>query len=646
MSFPDDLWIVDPNNAKLYKVNDADRSVEYKFPTESRPSSVFVCPDQRSVIVVNKNSDSITIFRNDSSRATYVDVGSQPYAACQSPYGAVFVTNYNSNTVSKIKDGEVNATISVDAGPTGICSDKQGNIYVCCSLVNEVIKLNRDNNETTETTITVGRNPIGITCDVYGTIWVCNHDENTVSRIEKDKVVATIETMQGPIAITTITDGTPYVACDTSNVVQLINRDDNTIKATVNVGAGPNAISVNSRNEVWVASGSGNDVRKIVGTELRDMIEVCDNNTGFGDFTGGAWWNVLHFEVPEDPDKEPDPDPDPDEPTGNCCDEILDRLDTIIDKMNDDCCCDDNCNCDCDININNDLDTILTKLADVLMEVSDLKTKVDRLQDTYDTEINDIKLRLNDLEAKAKNLQSQINNIKKDIKTINATIDNMQLQLATMTDDINNLKEEVSTLQTKVEDLTTRMDTMENTTIPELTDRVDTIENETIPGLQEDIENLQKLGIEEIVANAEAGQILKVNKSKGKLFADNETWILKAPSTDEEEAAYKRLKNQKIDRFDDQRIFALHTDSIYEYDEGDQVFRITGVVSEVLPKKIFIFDPLLNKLYWYDGKLRTFPIFSKIYKEDIDNIISGGIYDEDNPCCCGPLDTTEIDSIL
>ena len=643
MSFPDDLWIVDPNNAKLYKVNDSDRRVEYKFPTENRPSAVFVCPDKRSVIVVNKNSDSITIFRSDSSRATYVDVGSQPYSVCQSPYGAVFVTNYNSNTVSKIKDGEVNATISVDAGPTGICSDKQGNIYVCCSLVNEVIKLNRDKNETIETTIPVGKGPTGITCDVYGTIWVCNHDDNTVSRIENDKVVATIETMQGPMAVTTITDGTPYIACNESNVVQVINRDDNTIKATVNVGSGPNAISINSRNEVWVTSGSGNDVRKIVGAEVQDMIEVCDNNTGFGDFTGAGWWNVLHFEVPK-PD--PEPDPDPDEPDDNtCCDKILDKLDTIIDKMDDDNgCCGDNC--DCDININNDLDTILTKLADVLMEVSDLKTKVDRLQDTYDTEINDIKLRLDSIESNAKDMQNQINSINTSIETINSTIDNMQLQLAVLTDDVNSLKTKVSDLETKVTSVTDRVDTIENTTIPELTDRVDTIENTTIPEIKDDIADLQALGIEEIVANAESGQILKVNKSKNKLFADNECWIIKAPSTDEEEAAYKRLKNQSIDKFDDQRIFALHTDSIYEYDEGDQVFRITGVCSKVLPKKIFIFDPLLNKLYWYDGKLRTFPIFSKIYKEDIDNIISGGIYDEDKACCCGPLDTGDIDSIL
>lgn len=52
--------------------------------------------------------------------------------------------------------------------------------------------------------------------------------------------------------------------------------------------------------------------------------------------------------------------------------------------------------------------------------------------------------------------------------------------------------------------------------------------------------------------------------------------------------------------FDDDKIYALHTDEIYEYDAVNSKWVVTGKVHEQLPNRIFLSNPRLNSFYFYN----------------------------------------------
>ena len=286
--FPNDLWISDPNEGKLYKVeNDV---VASNVHVEKEARSILVSQDMVSVYTVNRTSNTVSHFR-DGSHIKDITVGKTPWGICEDSNKNIYVANYKDNTVSKIKNDEVVETYTVEKGPQGLVCDDNDNLYVACSLSNTVVRLV---NGVKVDSIEVGLSPQGITCDPFGNIWTTNYGSNTVSKITNGFKILDVEVDKGPIAIVSDSSGSIYVANYLSDNVTVLGNGAKEPAKNIPVGDGPTAISVNKEDAVYVTSGLGEDVKKIVAGSVVATIEVCPNPSAFGDFTGCSTYNIYN----------------------------------------------------------------------------------------------------------------------------------------------------------------------------------------------------------------------------------------------------------------------------------------------------------------------------------------------------------------
>ena len=287
--FPSDLWVTDPNAGRLYKVeNDM---VSMSIQTPKNPRSVLVSQDMIYVYTVNWDENTVSQYRQ-GVLVRDIKVGNIPYAICEDGNGYIYVTNYGDNTVSKISNGMVIETINVNNGPRGIIADSRNKIFVACYLDDCVVEIV---NNTVVNRIRTGYAPKALTCDVYDNVWVTNYGSNSVSKITNGAKILDVELSdygRGPSAIVSNSAGILYVANYLGNNVTVIK--DAVVKSTILVNASPTAIGVTADDSIYVLSEIGGAVVKISRDKVVSQIQVCDNPSGFGDFTGCATYNVYH----------------------------------------------------------------------------------------------------------------------------------------------------------------------------------------------------------------------------------------------------------------------------------------------------------------------------------------------------------------
>lgn len=287
--FPSDLWVTDPNAGKLFKVeNDM---VTMSIQTPKNPRSVLVSQDMLYVYTVNWDENTVSQYRQ-GTLVRDIKVGNIPYAICEDGNGYIYVTNYGDNTVTKISNGEVVDTINVPNGPRGIVADSRNKIFVACYLDDCVVEIV---NNTMVNRIKTGYAPKALTCDIYDNVWVTNYGSNSISKITNGVKMLDIELSdygRGPSAIVSNSAGILYVANYLGNNVTVIK--DGAVKSTILVNASPTAIGVTADDSIYVLSEIGGAVSKINKDRVVSQINVCDNPSGFGDFTGCATYNVYH----------------------------------------------------------------------------------------------------------------------------------------------------------------------------------------------------------------------------------------------------------------------------------------------------------------------------------------------------------------
>lgn len=310
-SFLFDGYIVDKSSNRMVPIiNDNLGTI---LATDKTPVAVCVDLNQMDVWVTNATGNTIqykdgesvektvvaaycnTVSRyRDGVRMDDVAVGKTPMGICSAPGGVVYVTNYGSNTVSKIIGNRLVKTIPVGMGPRGICVTKDGKVYVANYLSSTVTVIV---NDVVVETIKVGYNPMGI-CTGRGTfVWVACAGSNIVSVLNGLNKEVDISVGNMPYGI----------CCDLNGVVYVTNYNDGTVSKiagaavtkTINVGQGPLSIAYNKDNELYVTNFLEGTVSKIV-----DDVEVTKINTGtmnnpcsFGDFIGGNAY-YTHIYIP------------------------------------------------------------------------------------------------------------------------------------------------------------------------------------------------------------------------------------------------------------------------------------------------------------------------------------------------------------
>ena len=307
-------------------VNRKDNTTKKK--ERSGYSSILVSQDKVSLFITNRITNHLYHYKKDAISGEFslfqkIRVGKKPVACCEDPNGNIYVANYGDNTVSKVEiptfkskllgneeaQDKVVKTMVVSAGPRSIVSDEEGTIWVACYLSHKIDPINDTEiggivnkivNATVVDQIVVGNNPSSITCDINNTIWVANAGSNTVSRIVKSKRIVDFEVGPRPMAIVNDSFGNVYVANYEGNSVTMIETSSKAIAAgdnitTIPVGEGPNAIDINSKDEILVVCGLDNTIYKINNKKVISTIKVCDSPVAIGDFTGCATYNKLNI---------------------------------------------------------------------------------------------------------------------------------------------------------------------------------------------------------------------------------------------------------------------------------------------------------------------------------------------------------------
>ena len=307
-------------------VNRKDNTTKKK--ERSGYSSILVSQDKVSLFITNRITNHLYHYKKDPISGEFslfqkIRVGKKPVACCEDPNGNIYVANYGDNTVSKVEvptfkskllgneeaQDKVVKTMVVSAGPRSIVSDEEGTIWVACYLSHKIDPINDTEiggivnkivNATVVDQIVVGNNPSSITCDINNTIWVANAGSNTVSRIVKSKRIVDFEAGPRPMAIVNDSFGNVYVTNYEGNSVTMIETSSKAIAAgdnitTIPVGEGPNAIDINSKDEILVVCGLDNTIYKINNKKVISTIRVCDSPVAIGDFTGCATYNKLNI---------------------------------------------------------------------------------------------------------------------------------------------------------------------------------------------------------------------------------------------------------------------------------------------------------------------------------------------------------------
>lgn len=277
------------------------------LPIGSGPFAIELNQDATLALVVNRNSDSVSIVNlADNLIRNTITVGTFPTSVAINPNtNQAVVTNYGSDNVSVIDIGSatVVATISVGkvdtANPTfrynprDVAIDTANNIAIVANLNGNSVSLIdlNSNSLIVPEPIPVGTNPISVAYyrekDVA---LVANYQSNNVSVIDMKNRARIREFTVGlkpvDIALNLQTKKAVVVNSDT-NDISVINLDkvsdltSSPVEATVTVGSRPFGAVINPNTNFAAVLSSGN--KSISMVNLGDNTKFTTVVTGVGD---------------------------------------------------------------------------------------------------------------------------------------------------------------------------------------------------------------------------------------------------------------------------------------------------------------------------------------------------------------------------
>ena len=217
-----------------------------------------------------------------------VPVGSSPSSVAAGD-GAVWVANYNDDTVSRIDQAthSVEETIQGVSTPSGIAVGA-GGVWVANTFAGTVSRINPAANRVVAT-VPVGNGPSGVAVG-NDSVWVTNSSDGTLSRI--DPVTDTAKTIPLAGGATDVAFGyqAVWVSDEANGQVLRIDPQANQETQPIDVGAGPTAITV-GYGSVWVANSLDGTVSRInpLTNEVVAKISVGSTPNALAVGAGGVW---------------------------------------------------------------------------------------------------------------------------------------------------------------------------------------------------------------------------------------------------------------------------------------------------------------------------------------------------------------------
>jgi len=205
--------------------------------------------------------------------------------------GAIWVANYNQDTVSRI-DSTTRAVVqTIQAGttPTGIAVG-DGAVWVTNNYGQSVSRIDPAVNRVVQT-IAVGNAPTGVAVG-YGSVWVANSSDGTLTRIDAvtGDVTGTIALGGAGATDVTVGGGAVWVSDEAGDRVLSVDPQSDQVTATINVGSGPTAISFGF-GSVWVTNSLDGTVSRIdpATSAVDATIEVGDGAAAIAVGRDAVW---------------------------------------------------------------------------------------------------------------------------------------------------------------------------------------------------------------------------------------------------------------------------------------------------------------------------------------------------------------------
>ncbi len=203
--------------------------------------------------------------------------------------GAVWVSNYNDNTVSRISESThaVVQTIPVGSTPSGIAVGRSA-VWVANNYDDTVARIDPSAGRVVQT-IGVGNAPTGVAL-ADGSVWVTNAGDGTLSRIDATSGAVTATIALGGATDVAAGAGGVWVSDAAGRRVWRVDQRTSQLVATINVGTGPGAIAVGD-GSVWVANSLDGTVSRIdpLTNTVIATIPVGDGPAAIATGAGGMW---------------------------------------------------------------------------------------------------------------------------------------------------------------------------------------------------------------------------------------------------------------------------------------------------------------------------------------------------------------------
>ncbi|UCG87829.1 MAG: beta-propeller fold lactonase family protein, partial [Gemmatimonadota bacterium] len=224
------------------------------------------------ILVANATANELLILNSSSgSQVGSVAVGQGARGvAVHSGSNRVYVAGSSDNSVTVVRDNQLEAVITSVGGPRGVAAHSSADlVFVANGVSNNVSVIDGATHSIVGAPIPVGSSPWGVAVsEATDRLYVTNSGDGTVSVIDvmAKAGISTVGVGGGPrgVAVNPVSNRI-YVANYADNTVSVIEGANNAVLATVPVGASPTAIVVDTvANRIYVAH-EVDDVRVIDG---------------------------------------------------------------------------------------------------------------------------------------------------------------------------------------------------------------------------------------------------------------------------------------------------------------------------------------------------------------------------------------------
>jgi streptogramin lyase len=250
----------------------------YNIPTEGSSPFDAIGDSLGNVYITNYGSDNVSKLRPSGVSTILGTTGTAPKGITMDSSGNIYVANSASNNVTKITPaGVVTTLVMPGTSPVDIKIDSSGNIYTVNATSNNVTKITPLGSATILGT--TGNNPLGIVLDSSGNIYTSNSNDNTVTKITPAGVSSILGTTgDAPRGITIDSSGNIYTSnAGSNNVTKITPAGVSSILGTT--GNLPTDITIDSSGNIFTCNQGSNNVTKITPAGVSTIVGTTQSGS-------------------------------------------------------------------------------------------------------------------------------------------------------------------------------------------------------------------------------------------------------------------------------------------------------------------------------------------------------------------------------